>query len=108
MQTAGSATLIVNGKRLGTIDFDKGRRDALVWDDSRPRSSPARTPSSSSSPAARRSYTVSIEYRAARPQSSPRTKLAVTSSSPRSRVKVGEGITLRAHIENRTADGIPT
>jgi hypothetical protein len=108
MQTAGSATLIVNGKRLGTIDFDKGRRDALIWDDL-----------ASSLVAGKNAveleltggaalpYTVSIEYRAARPQSSPRAKLAVTSSLPAPRVKVGEGVTLRAHVENRTADGIP-
>jgi len=108
MQTAGSATLIVNGKRLGTIDFDKGRRDALVWDDLAPALVAGKNAVELElTGGAALPYTVSIEYRAARPQSSPRTKLAVTSALSAPRVKVGEGITLRAHVENRTADGIP-
>ncbi len=32
MQASGSATLVVNGVAAGTLAFEKGRRDALVWD----------------------------------------------------------------------------
>src|SRR5205085_4917734 len=32
MASGGKATLFVNGQAVKTIEFDKGRRDALVWD----------------------------------------------------------------------------
>jgi hypothetical protein len=108
MQAPGSATLIVNGKRLAAIEFDKGRRDALVWDDLAGSLAAGKNvvelelAGGSALP-----YTVSIEYRAARPQSSPRAKVAVATELAKSRVKMGEGVTLRARVENRAAEGIP-
>jgi alpha-2-macroglobulin-like protein len=108
MQSAGSATLIINGKRLTTIEFDKGRRDALTWDDlAASLVSGKNVVELELDGAASLPYTVSIEYRAARPQSSPRAKVAVATELGRSRVKMGEGVTLKAHVENRTADGVP-
>ncbi len=80
----GSATLIVNGKRLGTIDFDKGRRDALVWDDLAPALVAGKNAVELElTGGAALPYTVSIEYRAARPQSSPRCLARRHELSPR-------------------------
>jgi hypothetical protein len=125
-QTAapGRATLVVDGVDAGAIAFDKGRRDALVWDLTRALSaSPTthhtievRLDSQLALP-----YAIAIEYRSAQPQSSPRSKLALTTrlvaasssvgttdSAGRSgRVAMGSGITLRAHVENTSPDPIP-
>jgi alpha-2-macroglobulin-like protein len=108
MSAPGKATLIVNGKRLGAIDFDRGRRDALVWDDLAGALGAGRNVVELElEGGAALPYTVSIEYRSARPQSSPRGKVSVATELGKRRVKMGEGVTLRAHVENRTAEGIP-
>ncbi|HKA91517.1 MAG TPA: hypothetical protein VKE22_27835, partial [Haliangiales bacterium] len=52
-------------------------------------------------------YTVAIEYRSQRPQSSPEAKVAVETSLARTSVKMGEGVKLRAHVENKTDGGVP-
>ena len=108
MQAGGTATLVVNGKPARTIEFDKGRRDALVWDDIASSLSPGkntievRLDSQASLP-----YSISIEYRSPRPQSSPDAKVAITTQLVKTQAKMGEGVTLRAHIENKTTAGIP-
>ncbi len=108
MQAGGSATLIVNGHEAGTIAFDKGRKDALVWNDlagalhTGKNTIELRLEGGATLP-----YTVSIDYRSARPQSSAKAKVSVATTLDKDHVKMGEGVKLRAHIENRTADGIP-
>ncbi len=110
MTADGKATLVINGKPIGTIAFDKGRKDALVWDGADLASAliagdnqiEVRLDSTASLP-----YTIAIEYRSARPQSSPDTKVAVTTALDHTRVKLGEGVKLRAHVANTTKDGIP-
>ena len=108
MASPGSATLIVNGKDAGTIKFDKGRRDALVWDDLAGKLAPGkntievRLEGNASLP-----YSVAISYRSASPASSPRTKIAMTTQLLATKAKMGEGVTLRTHVENTTNAGIP-
>ena len=110
MQAAGSATLIVNGKEAGTITFDKGQRDALVWTSTNVAPLLAagnntielRLDSDASLP-----YTMTIDYRAVRPQSSPATKVAIATSLASTRLKMGDGVKLHAHVENTTAGGVP-
>jgi hypothetical protein len=108
MAAPGSATLVVNGKDAGTIRFDKGRRDALVWDDLASKLAPGentielRLDSQAQLP-----YTIAIEYRSAQPRSSPRTKVALTTQLLKTQARMGEGVTLRAHVENTSTAGIP-
>jgi hypothetical protein len=108
LSAPGTATLVVNGKGAGTIKFDKGRRDALVWDDlagklsAGPNTIELRLDSQAALP-----YTIAIEYRSAQPRSSPRTKVAVTTQLLRTQARMGDGVTLRAHVENTTAGGLP-
>jgi len=108
MAAPGSATLVVNGKEAGTIQFDKGRRDALVWDGIASKLQAGnntielRLDSQAQLP-----YTIAIEYRSAQPRSSPRTKVAVTTQLLKTQAKMGDGVTLRAHVENTTNSGIP-
>ncbi|HEX4416971.1 MAG TPA: alpha-2-macroglobulin family protein [Kofleriaceae bacterium] len=108
MTAGGSATLVINGKDAGTITFDKGRRDALVWNDlagklvAGKNTIELRLDSDAALP-----YTIAVDYRSAQPASSPRTKVAVTTQLLRSQAAMGDGVTLRAHIENTTQTGIP-
>lgn len=108
MQSGGSATLVINGKDAGTIKFEKGRRDALVWKDlggklvAGKNTIEVRLDGDASLP-----YTVAVDYRANQPATSPRAKVAVTTELLKTRAKMGEGVTLRAHVENKTAEGIP-
>ncbi|HEX3476888.1 MAG TPA: MG2 domain-containing protein [Kofleriaceae bacterium] len=108
MQAPGSATLIVNGKPAGTIDFDKGRKDALVWDDLASALRPGpNTIELQLAGGATLPYSIAIEYRSAHPQSSPAAKVAVTTQLVKTQVRMGEGVKLRAHVENTSAGGVP-
>ncbi len=108
MQAAGSATLIVNGEKAGTIDFEKGRKDALVWDDLASKLRPGKnTIELELAGGATLPYTISLEYRSARPQSSEHAKVTVTTELAKDHVRLGEGVKLRAFVENKTASGQP-
>jgi alpha-2-macroglobulin-like protein len=108
MAAPGSATLVVNGKDAGTIRFDKGRRDALVWDELASKLAPGEnTIELRLDSAAQLPYTIAIEYRSAQPRSSPRAKVALTTQLLKTQARMGEGVTLRAHVENTSAAGIP-
>jgi hypothetical protein len=106
MMEPGTATLVVNGKPMQVIEFDKGRRDALTWTDlplvAGTNRIEIRLDSGASLP-----YSIAIDDREARPQSSDKAKVAVTTQLLATRAKMGDGVTLRAHVENRTAQGIP-
>jgi hypothetical protein len=109
-QTAadGTARLVVNGREVGRVHFEKGRRAAIVFDDLDAALVPGdnairlELDSQASLP-----YTVAISYRAERPQSSDAAKVAVTTELGKTSVKLGEGLKLRAHVENRSAGGVP-
>jgi uncharacterized protein YfaS (alpha-2-macroglobulin family) len=108
MQAPGAATLVINGAPAGTIQFDKGKKDALVWDDIAAQLRPGhntielRLDSQATLP-----YSIAIEYRSAKPQSAAAAKVAVTTRLIKEQVKLGEGVKLRAHVENTSAGGVP-
>jgi alpha-2-macroglobulin-like protein len=104
----GTATLIINGQDAGAIAFDQGRRDALVWSDLASKLVAGKnTIELRLDSAARLPYTIAIEYRSPQPRSSPRARIAVTTRLLKTQAKMGEGVTLRAHVENTTAAGLP-
>ncbi len=108
MATGGEATLYINGENAGKISFEKGRKDALVWDDLAMKLKPgANRIEVELAGGATLPYSIALEYRAARPQSSPASKVNVTTQLAKDHVKLGEGVKLRARIENRTAEGQP-
>jgi hypothetical protein len=108
MQAAGTATLYINGMPAGAISFDKGRKDALVWNDLAGKLHPGKnTIELELAGGATLPYTVAVEYRSARPASSEHAKVDVSTQLAKDHVKMGEGVKLHAHIENRTADGLP-
>jgi hypothetical protein len=108
MQASGTATLVINGSPAGTIAFDKGRKDALVWDDVaaalRPGHNTVELRLAGEAPLP---YSIAIEYRSAAPQSSPAAKIAISTRLDKRQVKMGEPVKLRAHIANTTAAGVP-
>ncbi|HEY6179087.1 MAG TPA: hypothetical protein VIX73_31755, partial [Kofleriaceae bacterium] len=108
IQSTGSATLIVNGAPAGTIEFDKGRKDALVWDDLAAALHPGHnTIELRLAGGATLPYSIAIAYRSAQPQSSPAAKVAVTTHLDKEQVRMGEGVKLRAHVENTATGGVP-
>jgi hypothetical protein len=108
MQAPGAATLFINGAPAGTIEFDKGRKDALVWDDVAARLQPGHnTIELRLEGQAQLPYSIAIEYRSARPQSSPAAKVAVSTRIDKEQVRMGEGVKLRAHVENTSTRGVP-
>jgi hypothetical protein len=108
MATAGSATLYVNGQAAGTINFEKGRKDALVWDDLSQKLVPGTNKIEIElAGGATLPYSIALEYRAARPQSSPAAKVNVSTQLAKDTIKLGEGVKMRARVENKTAEGLP-
>jgi hypothetical protein len=108
MPAGGAATLVVNGKSVGTVTFEAGRKDALVWDDLAAALRPgANTIELQLDSAASLPYSIAIGYRAAQPQSSPDAAVTVATSLLRDQVRLGEGVTLRAEVRNRGAGGQP-
>ncbi|HEX5062163.1 MAG TPA: MG2 domain-containing protein [Kofleriaceae bacterium] len=108
MQASGSATLIVNGVEAGTIAFEKGRKDALVWKDFASKLKPGKnTIEVKLVGQAALPYSIAVDYRAARPQSSNAAKVTVTTQLAKDHIKLGEGVKLRARVENTTKDGLP-
>jgi hypothetical protein len=108
MQASGTASVVVDGKQAGTISFDKGRRDAIVFDDlGKYLSAGKHTIEIKLDGPASLPYTVNIEYRSAMPATSQRARIAVTTELLKTTAKMGEGVTLRAHVENKTQDGVP-
>ncbi len=106
--TAGSATVTINGRPVGTIEFAAGHQAALVWDDLAGALAPGKNvvEFALTGPATL-PYSIAVDYRAAQPQSSPAAKVAVATELTAARVAVGEGVTLRATVENRTREGVP-
>lgn len=108
MQASGAATLVINGQPAGTIAFEKGRKDALVWDDLAGKLKPGKnTIEIELAGAAALPYSIAVEYRSARPDSDPAAKVNVSTQLAKDTVKLGEGVKLRARVENKTADGLP-
>jgi hypothetical protein len=108
MQTGGSATLIVNGKRMKTIEFEAGRKEPLVWDDLTSSLGSGKNVIEVELAAdAALPYSIAIGYRSTRPQSSPGAKVAVATSLAKTQAKMGEGVSMKVHVENKTAEGIP-
>jgi hypothetical protein len=108
MTAAGTATLIVNGLEAGSIKFDKGRRDALVWSDFAGKLQPGknivevRLDGQAALP-----YAIAIDYRSTLPPTSKHAKIAISTQLLKAATKMGDAVTLRAHVENTTGVGVP-
>ena len=100
--------LLVNGREAGRVAFAKGRKEAIVFEDfaSQLAAGP-NTIELRMEGGARLPYAVAVEYRSAQPQSSSAAKVAVSTSLAKPQVKMGEGVKLRARVENRPRTACP-
>ena len=104
----GGIRLLVNGKPVAQAHFERGHRGAIVIDDfDTALLAGDNAVSLELDGESRLPYTIAVSYRSTRPQSSESAKVAVTTELGKASVKMGEGVKLRAHVENRTAGGVP-
>jgi hypothetical protein len=107
-QASGVASVVVNGKVVGKIAFEKGRKEEITFDDlgaalvAGKNTVEIRLDSQVTMP-----YSVAVEYRSARPQSSEKATIGVETSLAKQNVKMGENVKLRAKIVNKTDKGQP-
>jgi len=108
MQLSGDATLMINNEPAGTIHFEKGRKDALLWDDLAGKLKPGHNSIELSlAGGATLPYSIAVTYRSKNPATSADAKVNVTTQLAKEKVKLGEGVKLRARIENKTGEGLP-
>jgi hypothetical protein len=107
-QDSGVAKVVVNGKEVGQIAFEKGRREPLEFPDVAAALKPGKNvveiqfESKATMP-----YSIAIEYRSAKPQSSPKAVIGLETKLAKKSVKMGEGVKLRAKVVNKTDKGQP-
>ena len=105
---AGKATLVVNGRATETIPFEKGHQGAIVFGDltkhfvSGKNTVELRLDGGASMP-----YAIAAAWRSTTPPSSPKAKVSVSTAIDKAAVKMGEAVKVRAHVENKTANGVP-
>jgi hypothetical protein len=107
-QSAGTATLFINGKQAGKLSFEKGQKDPLVFDDlaaalnKGKNTLELRLDSDNPLP-----YSVAIEYRTTQPASSSDAAVTVATELMKDEVPMGEGVRMNVTVQNVTDQGIP-
>jgi uncharacterized protein YfaS (alpha-2-macroglobulin family) len=104
----GSVKLLVNGREIGVLSFEKGHQGALVFNDV----APALTAGDNRIELALEShstlpYTVGIRFRTRQPASSPEAVIHVAAALDKERVPVGEGVRMKVAVENSSKSGVP-
>ncbi len=107
-QASGVATILVNGSSAGTIKFEKGQRDALVFDDIAAALKPGKnTIEVRLASKAELPYSIAITYRSKMPASSPETAVAVQTTLTKGTAPMGEGVRMNVEVKNLTDKGQP-
>jgi hypothetical protein len=95
MAADGVAVLLVNGREAARVPFGKGRRDAIVLDDVASSliagGNAIELRLEGDAAKSKMPYAVAIEYRSARPPSSPEAKIAVTTKLASDLDQAGRG-----------------
>jgi uncharacterized protein YfaS (alpha-2-macroglobulin family) len=107
-QSGGKATVFVNGTASGTISFEKGQKDSLVFEDIasalKPGKNTIELKLDSESPLP---YSIGIEYRSKMPASSPETAVSIFNTLEKGQVPLGEGVRMNVTVKNLTDKGQP-
>ncbi len=107
-RSGGTATVFINGIASGSLRFEKGHKDALVFDDIagalKPGKNTIELKLDSESPLP---YSIGISYRSKMPASSPKTAVGVRTTLAKTKLPVGEGVRMDVKITNRTNKGQP-
>jgi uncharacterized protein YfaS (alpha-2-macroglobulin family) len=104
----GSVTIFVNGKPVGEMGYEGGRRDALVFEELgahfRSGKNQVEIAHTGATPLP---YSIAIEYRSVKPASSAQAVVDLSTSIERASVKMGENVRVRALVRNKTDRGQP-
>lgn len=106
-RAAGVARVVVNGEEVGRIAYEAGHEGALRFDLSDHLAGGANTVEvllDSSEPLP---YSMLVGYHSAEPASSPEAVVDLETRLARERVPMGEGVTMKVRVANRTDEGIP-
>ncbi|PSM32291.1 MG2 domain-containing protein [Haliangium sp. UPWRP_2] len=108
MAQEGSVTLSVNGVRVGTLSYEAGHREPLVFDSLgqylKPGKNTIEVQATSQSPLP---LSLGIDYRSLTPATSPEVKVDLTTALERNQVRMGESVRLNVTLSNKTAGGLP-
>jgi uncharacterized protein YfaS (alpha-2-macroglobulin family) len=108
MAQDGSVTLTINGVRVGTLSYEAGHREPLLFDSLgqylKPGKNTIEVQATSQSPLP---LSLGIEYRSLTPATSPEAKVDLTTSLERGQVRMGESVRLNVTLSNKTAGGLP-
>ncbi|MBL4632252.1 MAG: hypothetical protein JKY56_00165, partial [Kofleriaceae bacterium] len=107
-QSGGVATVLVNGEPAGTLRFEKGQKDALVFEDIaaslRPGKNTIELKLDSESPLP---YSIGIEYRSKMPASSSESVIRLFTKLDKQSVPLGEGVRMSVSVKNISDKGQP-
>lgn len=107
-QSSGSVVLLVNGRKVGDMPYEAGRRDALVFDNLGAHFQPGSN-TVELVHAGRDSlpYSMAVEYRTIKPATHPDVVVELSTKLDKGSVKMGENVRLTATVKNRTDAGQP-
>jgi len=107
-QSGGVASVIVNGEKAGTLRFEKGHKDALIFEDIAASLKPGKNvielKLDSENPLP---YSIGIEYRSKMPASASESPVRLFTKLSRQKVPVGEGVKMTVSLSNTTDKGQP-
>jgi hypothetical protein len=107
-QSSGSVVLLVNGRKVGDMPYEAGRRDALVFDNLGAHFQPgANTIELVHTGRDALPYSMAVEYRSLKPATDPNVVVELATKLDKSTVRMGENVRLTATLKNRTHDGQP-
>jgi hypothetical protein len=107
-QSSGSVVLLVNGRKVGDMPYEAGRRDALVFDNLGAHFQPgANTIELVHTGRDSLPYSMAVEYRSLKPATDPNVVVELATKLDKSTVRMGENVRLTATLKNRTRDGQP-
>jgi hypothetical protein len=107
---AGVASIVVNGKPAGRVAFEKGRKEAIVFDDVAGALTAGKNTIElrlESAGGGTLPYAMAIDYRTALPASSPDAKVHIATKLARGDAKMGDTVRMHATVENVTTEGLP-
>jgi hypothetical protein len=103
----GKLTVTVNGKPAGTQTYPAGNKDPIQLGDLGRHFVPGRNVVKVTHDGAELPYSVSVEYRSRKPDSSPDSVVGLGAQLARSELKMGETTRLTVTVQNRTDKGQP-
>ncbi len=107
-RSSGVASVFINGKKVRSVSFAAGRKEALEFGDLaaylRAGTNKIEVRLDSKEPLP---YSMAISYRRKMPRSSKQAKVAVSTRLAKRRVPWGEGVKMHVSVRNLTTAGVP-